>query len=82
MADPYKNDMQGNRIKSNILYRTVNIGLLPLFLRRGEQGDKHTGILRTNEIKVLHSYRTRESRAHVVRTFYLKILSSQKLHIC
>lgn len=76
MANPYKNNMQGNRIESNFLYRIMNIILLHFFIRKGEQDEKYTGLLRRNERKVSHSCRRRESGVHVVRTFYLIILSS------
>lgn len=76
MADPYKNNTQGNRIKSHFLYRIMNIIPLHFFLRKGEQEEKYTGILWRNERKVLHSCRRREPGVHVVRTFYLIILSS------
>lgn len=65
MADLYKNNMQGNRIESNFIYRIMNIILLHLFLRKGEE-EIYTGILRRNERMVLHSCRRRESGEHVL----------------
>jgi len=79
MADPYKNNMQANKIESNFLYRSMNIILLYFFLKKGEQEEKYSVILKRNERWVLRSCR-RELGAHEVRTSYL-ILSSSKWHI-
>lgn len=53
MAGPYKNNMQEKRIRNQFLYKFMDVILLVglgFFLRKGEQEENYTGILR-NERK-------------------------------
>lgn len=53
MAGPYKNNTQEKRIRNQFLYKFMDVILLVglgVFLRKGEQEENYTGILR-NERK-------------------------------